>query len=98
MARRNRVNPNAPRAAADLPVAAVPTLKITADDREIMLGLEAQIVPVARALGALNERKAAYLSRLADRLGVPLEAFEQGCAFDLDKLTFTPAPPKEQAT
>jgi hypothetical protein len=71
-------------AAAPPPKDATPPLKITEDDRDILLGFQAER---ALVLAPIEARQAAYLQRLGRRLGVDPRDLERKYRFDLQALT-----------
>jgi predicted RNA-binding protein Jag len=94
---------------SEIPVAAARPLKITEDDRDALAGFNAQReAAVARArqeaeriatdlarkaIEAVNARQAAYLSRLAERLGIAADEIATKYRINLDTLTLEPLTP-----
>src|SRR5262245_34892245 len=81
-------------------------LKITEDDRDAILGFNAQREAAvararaeaermaselaAQAIAAVNKRQAAFLGRLAQRLGVPASDIARSYRLNADTLTLEP--------
>jgi hypothetical protein len=78
---------------APLPVSAARPLAITEDDRDILVGFNAQrtaaVATANETIQAVNARQAAYLARLAVRLGVD-PAILARCRINEKALTLEP--------